>query len=212
MADGAKENTCRPGELRARIAAAAGGNPLFVTEMLAMAGETDDVEVPPTLRALLSARLDQLDPAERRVLECGSVEGEVFHRGGVQALAPEELHITPRLAALVRRELIRSDRAVLAGDDGFRFRHLLIRDAAYDALPKAVRAELHERFAGWLELHGDELVELDEILGYHLEQAARFLDELADPTLLSHFARGIVFWRRGNARSTERTCAPRPGC
>ena len=139
-------------ELRGQIAAAAGGNPLFVTEMLSMAGETDEVEVPPTLRALLSARLDQLDPAERRVLECGSVEGEVFHRGGVQALAPEESHVTPRLAALVRRELIRSDRPVIAGDDGFRFRHLLIRDAAYDALPKAVRAELHERFAGWLEL------------------------------------------------------------
>ena len=169
------------GELRARIAAAAGGNPLFVTEMLAMAGEADDVEVPPTLRALLSARLDQLDPGERRVLECGAVEGEVFHRGGVQALAPDESHVTPRLAALVRRELIRSDRAVITGDDGFRFRHLLIRDAAYDALPKAVRAELHERFAGWLELHGGQLVELDEIVGYHLEQAARCLHELGRP-------------------------------
>jgi len=169
------------GGLRERIAAAAGGNPLFVTEMLAMTGDSEDIEVPPTLRALLSARLDQLDPAERRVLECGSVEGEVFHRGGVQALAPEESHVTPRLAALVRRDLIRSDPAVIAGDDGFRFRHLLIRDAAYDALPKAVRAELHERFAGWLELHGGELVELDEIVGYHLEQAARYLDDLGRP-------------------------------
>jgi class 3 adenylate cyclase/tetratricopeptide (TPR) repeat protein len=168
-------------ELQARIAAAAGGNPLFVTEMLAMAGEGEEVEVPPTLRALLSARLDQLDPGERRVLECGAIEGEVFHRGGVQALAPDESHVTPRLAALARRELIRSNRALIAGDDGFRFRHLLIRDAAYDALPKAVRAELHERFAGWLELHGGELVELDEILGYHLEQAARYLDELGRP-------------------------------
>jgi class 3 adenylate cyclase/tetratricopeptide (TPR) repeat protein len=167
--------------LRERIAAAAGGNPLFVTEMLAMAGETDDVEVPPTLRALLSARLDQLDPAERQVLECGAIEGEIFHRGGVQALAPGEPHVTPRLAALVRRELIRPDRAVLAGDDGFRFRHLLIRDAAYDALPKRVRAELHQRFADWLELHGRELVELDEIVGYHLEQAARYLNELGRP-------------------------------
>ena len=167
--------------LRERIKTASGGNPLFVTEMLAMAGETDDVEVPPTLRALLSARLDQLDPAERRVLECGAVEGEVFHRGGVQALAPEELHVTPRLAALVRRELIRSDRSVFPGDDGFRFRHLLIRDATYDALPKALRAELHVRFAGWLELQGAELVELDELLGYHLEQAARYLDELGRP-------------------------------
>ena len=103
-----------------------------------MAGEAgDEVEVPPSLRALLAARLDQLDAAERRVLERGAVEGEVFHRGAVQALAPEEAQVTPRLAALVRRELIRPDRAQFAREDGFRFRHLLIRDAAYDALPKA---------------------------------------------------------------------------
>jgi class 3 adenylate cyclase/tetratricopeptide (TPR) repeat protein len=165
--------------LRDRIAKAAAGNPLFVTEMLAMAGERgDEVEVPPTLRALLAARLDQLDPSERRIMERGSVEGEVFHRGAVQTLTPEEPHITPRLAGLVRRELIRPHPAQLSGEDGFRFRHLLIRDAAYEALPKAVRADLHERFAAWLEQHGDELVELDEILGYHLEQAARYLAEL----------------------------------
>ena len=85
------------------------------------------------------------------MLECGSVEGEVFHRGAVQALTPEEAQVTPRLAALVRRELIRSDRPQFAGEDGFRFRHLLIRDTAYDALPKATRAELHRRFADWLE-------------------------------------------------------------
>ena len=102
-------------ELRARIAAAAGGNPLFIGEMLAMADEAGaGVEVPPTLRALLAARLDQLDPAERRVLERGAVEGEVFHRGAVQALAPEETQVTPRLAALVRRQLIRPDRAQFA--------------------------------------------------------------------------------------------------
>ena len=145
-----------PEELRARIAAAAAGNPLFISEMLAMTQEAgDDVEVPPSLKALLAARLDQLDPAERRVLECGSVEGEVFHRGAVQALTPEETQVTPRLAALVRRELIRSDRPQFAGEDGFRFRHLLIRDTAYDALPKATRAELHQRFAAWLEQRGD---------------------------------------------------------
>src|SRR5207247_7140652 len=108
------------------------------------------------------------------VLERGAVEGEIFHRGAVQALAPDETQVTPRLAALVRKELIRPDRPQLAGEDGFRFRHLLIRDAAYDALPKATRAELHERFASWLEQHGAELVELDEILGYHLEQACRY--------------------------------------
>ena len=81
--------------------------------------------------------------------------------------------MTPRLAALVRRELVRPDRPQLPREDAYRFRHLLIRDAAYDALPKATRADLHRRFAEWLEEHGQSLVELDEILGYHLEQAAR---------------------------------------
>src|SRR5204862_4612931 len=143
------------------------------------------VVVPPTLQALLAARLDQLEAADRSVLERGAIEGEIFHRGVVQALAPEGTQVTPRLAALVRKELIRPDRSQLAGEDGFRFRHLLIRDAAYDGLPKSARAELHERFAGWLEEPGRELVELDEIVGYHLERAARYQDELGhrDPAL-----------------------------
>jgi class 3 adenylate cyclase/tetratricopeptide (TPR) repeat protein len=168
-------------ELRERIAHAAGGNPLFISEMLAMAVENAEVEVPPTLKALLAARLDQLDEAERKVLERGAVEGEIFHRGAVQALAPEETQVTTRLAALVRRELVRPDRAQLTGDDGYRFRHLLIRDAAYDALPKAIRADLHARFAAWLDQHGQVLVEHDEIVGYHLEQAARYHAELGQP-------------------------------
>jgi class 3 adenylate cyclase/tetratricopeptide (TPR) repeat protein len=170
------------GDLRDRIARAAGGNPLFIAEIVAMAGEQDgEVVVPPTLQALLGARLDQLEAGERSVLERGAVEGEVFHRGAVQALAPEEPQVTPRLAALVRKQLIRPDRPQLPGEDGFRFRHLLIRDAAYDALPKARRAELHERFAGWLGEHGSALVELDEIVGYHLEQACRYRSELGLP-------------------------------
>jgi class 3 adenylate cyclase len=168
-------------ELRQRIAHAAAGNPLFISEMLAMAAEDAEVEVPPTLKALLAARLDQLEEAERRVLERGSIEGEVFHRGGVQALTPEETQVTTRLAALVRRRLVRPDRAQIAGDDGYRFRHLLIRDAAYDALPKAIRADLHVRFADWLDEHGQALVERDEIVGYHLEQAGRYLAELGQP-------------------------------
>ena len=181
-----------PGELRERIARAAGGNPLFIEEMLAMAGEAEgEVVVPPTLQALLAARLDQLETAERNVLERGAIEGEIFHRGAIQALAPDETQVTPRLAALVRKELIRPARAQLAGEDGFRFRHLLIRDAAYEALPKAVRADLHARFASWLEQHGTELVELDEILGYHLEQACRYRAELgmADDPMLAAAAR-----------------------
>jgi class 3 adenylate cyclase/tetratricopeptide (TPR) repeat protein len=169
------------GALRERIARAAGGNPLFISEMLAMAAEDEKVEVPPTLNALLTARLDQLDEPERMVLERGAVEGELFHRGAVQALAPEETQVMTRLAGLVRHELIRPDRAQLPGDDGYRFRHLLIRDAAYDALPKAIRADLHARFADWLGEHGRALVERDEIVGYHLEQAARCLAELGRP-------------------------------
>ena len=167
------------GSLRERIARAAGGNPLFLTEMAVVAEAGNDVIVPPTLRALLAARLDQLESGERGVLERGAVEGELFHRSAVEALSPTEAQLTPRLTALVRKELIRPDRPVFPTDDGFRFCHLLIRDAAYDALPKATRAELHERFAEWLDRHSDELVERDELVGYHLEQAYRYHTELA---------------------------------
>jgi class 3 adenylate cyclase/tetratricopeptide (TPR) repeat protein len=165
--------------LRQKISRAAGGNPLFVGEMLAMAGEGDgEVVVPPTLQALLAARLDQLEASERTVLECGAIEGELFHRGAVQALATGAGAVTPRLAALVRRQLIAPDKAQIRGEDGFRFRHLLLRDAAYDALPKAARADLHARFAGWLDEHGTAVVELDELVGYHLEQAVHYRREL----------------------------------
>jgi tetratricopeptide (TPR) repeat protein len=142
-----------------------------VTEILAMAGDSEDIQIPPTLNGLLAARLDQLNLPERRVLEHGAVEGEVFHRGAVQALTPEERHVTPLLATLTREELIRPDTAQLPGEDGFRFRHLLIRDVAYDSLPKSTRADLHRAFAAWLEDRGSDLVELDEMVGYHLEQA-----------------------------------------
>ncbi len=169
--------------LKARIRDAAEGNPLFVEEMLAMVHESDngDVMVPPSIQALLAARLDQLDASERAVLERGAVEGKVFHRGAVEALAPEEPPAPQRLMELVRKELIRPDSTQIPGDDAFRFRHLLIRDAAYDALPKATRAELHQRFATWLGEHGSSMVELDEILGHHLEQAALYRAELGTP-------------------------------
>jgi len=198
-------------ELRERIGRAAGGNPLFLTEMVAMARESEgEVAVPPTLHALLQARLDQLDEPERQVLERGAVEGEVFHRGAVQALSSDG-QVTPRLAALVRRELIRPDRPQLPAEDAFRFRHLLIRDTAYDALSKATRAELHERFAAWLEEKGQELAELDELLGYHLEQAARYKAELGQPhPALAERAgeRLAAAGRRAFWRGDERAAAP----
>jgi class 3 adenylate cyclase/tetratricopeptide (TPR) repeat protein len=165
--------------LRARILDAAEGNPLFAEEMVALVRESpgDVVAVPPTIQALLAARLDQLDQSERNVLERGSVEGRTFHRGAVQAFSPTDEPLLTPLTALVRRELLRPDRPQFQGEDAFRFRHLLIRDAAYDALPKASRAELHERFAAWVGEHV-ELVELDEVVGYHLEQAHRYRVEL----------------------------------
>jgi class 3 adenylate cyclase/tetratricopeptide (TPR) repeat protein len=166
--------------MRARILDAAEGNPLFVEEMVALLRDSPNgkVAVPPTIQALLAARLDQLDPSERVVLERGAVEGRVFHRGAVQALSPGEAQLFTPLTALVRRELLRPDRGVFPGEDAFRFRHLLIRDAAYDALPKATRAELHERFANWIGERGADLVEVDEIVGYHLERAYHYRVEL----------------------------------
>ena len=167
-------------EARARVIAASEGNPLFLEEMVALAQERGTVEVPPTIQALLAARLERLGVEERELLERGAVEGEVFHRLAVKALAGERLaaEIELRLAGLVRKELIRPHPSILKGDDAFRFRHLLIRDAAYDTLPKATRADLHERFAYWLEEHAPDLLELDEIAGWHLEQAVRYRQEL----------------------------------
>ncbi len=169
------------GDLRERITTASAGNPLYVEEMLAMVrehGGDGEIVVPPTIHALLQARIDSLDGDVRMVMERGSVEGEVFHRGSVAVLSPDPLRpaVESHLATLVRKELIRSTSATFPDDEGFRFRHLLIRDAAYESLPKAIRAELHERFAEWLS--GHDLVESDEIVGYHLEQAHRYRAEL----------------------------------
>jgi class 3 adenylate cyclase/tetratricopeptide (TPR) repeat protein len=168
-------------ELRQKITVASAGNPLFVEEMLAMVrehGGDGDIAVPPTIHALLQARIDSLDGDVRVVMERGAVEGEVFHRGAVAELSPDPIRpdVESHLATLVRKELIRSTAPTFPKDEGFRFRHLLIRDAAYESLPKATRAELHERFADWLSLH--DLVEGDEVVGYHLEQAHRYRVEL----------------------------------
>jgi class 3 adenylate cyclase/tetratricopeptide (TPR) repeat protein len=168
---------------RRRIIEASGGNPLFVEEMLLMLQDRDgadgDVEVPPTIRALLQARLELLPDEERAVAERGSVEGQVFHRRPVSELAPPRLRaeLDLHLEQLVRKELIRGVHPTMRGDGAFRFRHLLIRDAAYESLSKRTRADLHEGLALWLEEHAT-LIEQDEIVGYHLEQAVRYRREL----------------------------------
>jgi predicted ATPase/class 3 adenylate cyclase len=185
------------GAVFARIYASAEGNPLFVEEMVSMlidagllrrengswvADDLSQVSVPETIQILLASRLDQLGVNERQVLERAAVEGTVFHRGAIAALAddPARGAVGDCLMSLMRKELIRPHRASFAGEDAFRFRHVLIREAAYDALPKQVRAELHERFAAWLEeVAGERIAELEELLGYHLEQSYRYRVELA---------------------------------
>jgi class 3 adenylate cyclase len=163
-----------------KIREAAEGNPLFVEEMIGLLRDAPDgdLSVPPTIQALLTARLDQLDPDERAVLQRGAVEGRVFHRGAVQTLAPDEAHVGTRLAALIRKELIHRDRAQVEGEDAYRFHHALIRDAAYETLPKTARAELHERLADWLAERTSDGTTPDEILAYHLEQSFRLRLEL----------------------------------
>lgn len=171
-------------ERRARIVEAAEGNPLFVEQLVAMQREHGDevLAIPLTLQALLAARIDGLEPQERAVLERGSIEGRTFHRGAVAQLLPEADRgsVGAQLLTLVRKSLVRPDQAQVAGDDGFRFGHVLIRDAAYEAIPKRQRSDLHERFADWLaaRLGGNAP---PEIVGYHLEQAYRYREELGAP-------------------------------
>ncbi|HZB02517.1 MAG TPA: AAA family ATPase, partial [Actinomycetota bacterium] len=214
-----------PRAARARILDAAEGNPLFVEEMLAMliddgllrfeegswqsAEDLADVTVPPTIHLLLAARLDRLDAEERSVIERGAVEGKVFHAGAVTTLSPEtrRARVPSRLLALARKELIRPDRPEFAGEDAFRFRHLLIRDAAYQAMPKEQRAELHERYADWLaEAARDRMAEYEEILAHHLEQAYRYRMELGavDEQARTLARRAVEHLRSSAERADER--------
>jgi predicted ATPase/class 3 adenylate cyclase/DNA-binding winged helix-turn-helix (wHTH) protein len=179
-----------PHETATRIADATEGNPLFAEELLAMliddgllrrdvghwtvADELADLPVPPTIHALLAARIEALPDHERTLLAHASVEGTVFHRGALDALMPGAVApvIERDLSALVRRDLICPEQSSFVVDEAFRFRHILIRDAAYRSLPKERRAGLHQRFAGWVEqATGSRLGVFEEILGYHLEQA-----------------------------------------
>jgi class 3 adenylate cyclase/tetratricopeptide (TPR) repeat protein len=153
-----------------RAIMAADGNPLFLEQMLALASEEGNAEVgvPPTIQALLTTRLDQLEPDERALLEAAAVVGKEFWRSALVDLAPSTTEVSPLLQQLVRRRLIQPERSSLAGEDAFRFGHILIREAAYSSIPKEQRATLHERFAEWLEALRTPY---DEIVGYHLEQA-----------------------------------------
>jgi tetratricopeptide (TPR) repeat protein len=163
-------------EIRMRAIEVAEGNPLFLEQLLALAKEDGrELAVPDTIQALLSARLDRLAPEERVLLEAAAVVGKEFWRSALLHLSAPEAEVSALLQRLVRRGLIQPERSSLPDEDAFRFGHILIRDAAYSGIAKEVRAELHERFADWLD---ESVSPYEEIVGYHLEQAYRYRAEL----------------------------------
>jgi tetratricopeptide (TPR) repeat protein len=185
-------------EIKKRIVHASEGNPLFVEQMLSMLlddgvlsrGEdgrwvlirdVGAVTVPPTIQALLSARLDRLGAMDRVVAERGAVIGQIFFRGAVEELSPDEVrrHVGESLENLTRRELIQPHESTFAGQETHRFMHILIREAAYHALLKRTRGDLHVRFIDWVERMAPErLLEFAELNGYHLEQAFFIFQQL----------------------------------
>jgi class 3 adenylate cyclase/tetratricopeptide (TPR) repeat protein len=186
-----------PPALRRRIRDAAGGHPLYIEQYFSMlvddghlqrtdagwklAVDAGSLGVPASVAALLTARIDRLDPDERAVVERGSVIGLAFYRSAVEELSSEAERPTvgPLLLRVTARHLIRPVDEFFANEETFEFRHVLIREAAYGTILKRGRAELHERFADWLErVMAVRQLELEEILGYHLEQAHRYRAEL----------------------------------
>jgi class 3 adenylate cyclase/tetratricopeptide (TPR) repeat protein/ketosteroid isomerase-like protein len=186
-----------PTGLQDRILASSEGNPLFLRELVRMlvddgvlrkedgawvvTVEASDVDVPPTINALLSARIDRLPADERVVIERASVMGKHFYRGAVAALAPPLVasSLDRHLETLRRKELVEPEGTYWIDEPVFRFHHVLIRDAAYRRLLKEARADLHERFASWVEGKAGDLVgEHEEVVGYHLEQAHEYHHQL----------------------------------
>ncbi len=161
----------------AGIVEMAEGNPLFLEQLVAVGAENGDSALPSSIQAVLAARIDHLEPGARTALEYGSVQGQAFYVNAVAELLPEEERaaIATHLVSLVQRQLIQADRSDLPGQDAFRFAHGLIRETAYQGLPKQQRAEMHEHLARWLEAWPDAQ---DETVGHHLGEAHRLLTEL----------------------------------
>jgi tetratricopeptide (TPR) repeat protein len=184
--------------IRARVVEASEGNPLFVEQLVSMLideglirfangewraqADIDRAVVPPTIQALLAARLDYLDAEERSVIEPASVVGHVFVKGAVTHLVPERMRddVGVHLGALTDKQLVRPDLSRSLEEEAFRFHHILIRDTAYEGILKRSRATYHEQFVEWADsVNREGANEYEEILGYHLEQAHRYLFELA---------------------------------
>jgi predicted ATPase len=187
------------GLVQDRIVRAAEGNPLYVEQMLSMLIDSGSVRmvgdrweqtldisemaIPPTIQALLSSRLDLLAPEERTVIEPASVIGLEFAEEAVEELTPDGIRreVPVHLEAMTRKQLVRPSGSLNIEDASFRFMHILIKDAAYNGLLKRARARFHEGFVTWADRVNRERgrsQEFEELNGYHLEQAYRYLGEL----------------------------------
>jgi predicted ATPase/class 3 adenylate cyclase len=187
-----------PQDVIDRIVVAAEGNPLYVEQMLSMLIDSQalhregdqwvraegygEIVVPPTIKALLEARLDNLARADRATVEPASVIGLEFELPAIEALAPDAVRpeIGKHLDTLARKHFIDLS-GVAQAETIYRFHHHLVRDTVYSGLLKRARANLHLAFVRWADkvnADRDRALEFEEILGYHLEQAYRYLGEL----------------------------------
>ncbi|MFL5954111.1 MAG: AAA family ATPase [Gaiellaceae bacterium] len=166
-----------PDEVRRSITQVAEGNPLFLEELVAAAmDDPETLGIPGSIQALLAARLERLPARQREVATAAAVVGRFFSDRLVAMLVGAD--VDGELAELERKHLIRRQRVPFGDGSGYRFRHVLIRDAAYESLAKSRRLELHSNVATTLEQSDDDAIEL---VGLHLEQAARYAAELGVP-------------------------------
>jgi class 3 adenylate cyclase/tetratricopeptide (TPR) repeat protein len=169
------------------VAERAEGNPLFAEEMVRRLAEEDGaeaVELPHSVQALLAARLDSLEPFQRRLLAHAAVIGRTFWEGALVPLAAaEEGDLTAALRALREKDLvIASEGSDLQGESELAFKHALIRDVAYTMLPKAVRARKHFEVGGFIEARaGERVEEVVALLAEHYGRAAALGVELRLP-------------------------------
>ncbi len=185
----------------AAIAERAEGNPLFVEEMVRRLAEEDEAsaaELPPTVQALLAARLDSLEPFQRRLLAHAAVVGRTFWEGVLEPVAVAEGgDLSAALLALREKDLVvAGEGSALAGEPEMAFKHALIRDVAYEMLPKAVRARKHFEVGAYIEARAGERVdEVVALLAEHYGRATQLGSELglADAELDGYRAKALHY-------------------
>ena len=168
------------------VAQLADGNPLFIEQLVAALAETGETEaaLPTTIRELIAARLDALPPSERSVLLDAAVSGKVFWRGALERMTSDTTALGAALAELERRDLVGRDTvSAFEGDQQYSFNHVLVRDVAYELLPRARRQERHREIARFFEDATGEFGEVGAALARHWRDAgdqARAVDYFAE--------------------------------